>query len=196
MAYDKGMNSRRFCFLPCLALLLLPLRIAWADTPAASVPPPVTLADALTAMPDASVADGSVVLTVSSEKVLPAPMPADAPAPDDSAAVQTPETLADRYGRSLQVFSHVLALAPPTMTVLNTDPALATLPLGQLAGQHPETYLLGSLTPAQLRQVGTTGLAYADMTPDQQSLMHALLPEPLEIVPTAASPPGDKMDKV
>lgn len=197
MAYDEGMNAYRRVF--CLALLFLPLGAVSADAPAAPpAPHPPSLANALAAMPDTSVADGSVVLTVSPD-ILPAPPPADtstpdAPAADDSGVVQTPGTLADRYGRSLQVFSHVLALAPPTMTVLNTDPALAELPLGRLAGQHPETYLLGSLTPAQLKQAGTTtGLAYADMTPDQQSLMHALLPEPLEIVPTALS--DHKMDK-
>ena len=173
----------RLCLLPCFALLLLPLRAAWAEAPAAPAPRPVTLADALAAMPDASVADGSVVLTVGPGQVTPTPPPADAP--PGSAVVQTPQTLAEQYGRSLQVFSHVTALAPPAMTVLNRDPALASLPLGRLAGQHPETYLLGSMTPAQLRQAGAAGLAYADMTPDQQSLIHALLPEPLEIVPTS-----------
>ncbi len=198
MAYDEGMFYRHF--LPCLVLLLLPLGAVSAETPAAPAAshPPPSLADALAAMPDTSVADGSVVLTVSPDKVLPAP-PADASTPDaappdDSSVVQTPATLADRYGRSLQVFSHVLALAPPTMTVLNTDPALKALPLGQLAGQHPETYLLGSLSPVQLRQAGTVGLAYADMTPDQQSLLHALLPEPLEIVPASLSD-DHQMDK-
>lgn len=186
MAYSGGMNTRRLRSFSCL-VLLLPLGALRADPPAAPAPHPPSLADALAAMPAMSVADGSVVLTVGPEKVTPAPLPADAPPPDDSAVVQTPETLAERYGRSLQVFSHVLALAPPAMTVLNTDPALANLPLGRLAGQHPETYLLGSLSPAQLQQAGTVGLAYADMTPDQQSLMHAFLPEPLEIVPTGLS---------
>lgn len=194
MAYSGGMDIRRFCFLPCLLLILLPSGV-WADPPAPTAPHPPSLVDALAAMPDASVADGSVVLTVGPDKAAPAPMPADAPPPDTSIIVETPETLAGRYGRTLQVFSHVLALAPPTMTVLNTDPALAELPLGRLAGQHPETYLLGSLSPAQLKQAGTAGLAYADMTPDQQSLIHALLPEPLDIVPTAASPLNDRMDE-
>lgn len=145
----------------------------------------LSLADALAAMPDTSVADGSVVLTVGPGQVTPLPVPADAPT-SDIAVVLTPQALAEQYGWTLQVFSHVVALTPPTMTVLNMDPALAALPLGRLAGQHPETYLLGSLTSAQLKQAGaTTGLAYADMTPDQQSLIHALLPEPLEIVPAS-----------
>lgn len=189
------MNTRHSCFLPYLALLLLPLDTVWADAPA---PPPATLSEALAAMPDTSAPDGSVVLTVSPD-ILPAPPPADtsapdSPPPDDSGLVQTPGTLAYHYGRTLQVFSHVIALAPPAMTVLNTDPSLAELPLGRLAGQHPETYLLGSLTLAQLTQAGTAnGLAYAAMTPDQQSLIHALLPEPLEIVPTSLS--DHKMDK-
>lgn len=181
------MNTHCFRLLPCLIVwLTLPLGGVSAEPP----PPPPSLADALAALPNASIADGSVVLSVQPDKVEPA---VSLPPSEDT--VQTPSTLAERYGRTLQVFSHVVALAPPTMTVLNLDPALAELPIGRLAVQHPDTYLLGSLTPAQFKQAATAGLAFADMTPDQQSLLHALLPEPLEIVPTAASPPGDKMDK-
>jgi len=101
-----------------------------------------------------------------------------------------------QYGRLGGWFGHVYALAPPTMTVLNTSPALADLPLGDLAGQHPETYLLGLLTEDQLRQMGTTGLAYADMSVDQQSLMRAMLPEPLEIIPANAALPKDGASQI
>ena len=212
MAYDEDMKMR---FLLCLALAAGPAIGVYAAPASMAAPRAPSLAEALAAMPATSVAGGSAVLTVQPQEVQPVPMPTDgetAPPDNEAAAgeavqtpgeavqtpgeaVQTPDTLAVRYGRSLQVFGHVLALAPPTMTVLNLDPALADTPLGQLAGQHPETYLLGSLSAEQLRQAGTGGLAYADMTAGQQSLMHALLPEPLEIVPTAASPLDDKMDK-
>jgi len=169
------MNRARALLLLCL--LCLSAR-GWAEGA------PLTLAQALQAMPTASVGDGAVALAVSPEGVTPA-----AP-PDDPVA--TPQSLATQYGRAGGWFGHVYALAPPTMTVLNTSPGLADLPLGDLAGQHPETYLLGSLTPEQLRQVGAGGLAYADMTADQQSLMRALLPTPLEILPAAAALPDRK----
>ncbi len=174
------------CFWLLLCLLWLPCR-AQADV----APTPVSLADALKAMPATSVGDGSVALTVGAERVMPPP-PQDAQdAPPDN-PISTPQSIAAQYGRTGQWFGHVYALAPPTMTILNTSPALADLPLGDLAGQHPETYLLGSLTPEQLRQAGTGGLAYADMTPDQQSLMRALLPPPLEIIPVTATLPDRK----
>jgi hypothetical protein len=166
--------------LLCLWLLMLsalPAMAVQAQTP--PTPPSQSLTEALRLMPATSVADGSVVLTVVS------PIPLKAILPD--IPVATPDSIAAQFGRTGQWFGHVYAIAPPTMTVLNTDPTLADLPLGLLAGQHPETYLLQSLTEDQLRQLGTTGLAYADMTPDQQSLLQALLPEPLEIVPATTA---------
>ena len=176
------------CFWLLLCLLWPASRLL-----AQAAPAPISLADALKAMPVASVGDGSVALTVGAERVTPMPPPpqdAQDALPDNPIA--TPQSLAVQYGRLGGWFGHVYALAPPTMTVLNTSPALADLPLGDLAGQHPETYLLGSLTPEQLRQAGTGGLAYADMTPDQQSLMRALLPTPLEIIPVTATLPDRK----
>jgi len=177
-----------------LPLCLLPSGALAQQSPPAPATPAPTLAQALGAMPAASVGDGAVALTVGAEGVRPAPLPppseTDAGLPENPIA--TPQSIAARYGRMGGWFGHVYALAPPTMTVLNTSPALADLPLGDLAGQHPETYLLGSLTPEQLRQVGVGGLAYADMTPDQQSLMRALLPAPLEIIPAAATLPDRK----
>ena len=75
------------------------------------------------------------------------------------------------------------------MTVLNTSPALADLPLSTLASQHPTPFFIGSLTADQLRQMGTTGLAAADLSPDQQTLLKFLLPHPLQIVPKTATEP-------
>lgn len=202
MAYTEGMKcscltTGLYRLLPwCLCLLCLPLQVQATPQPHAAAPP--TLLSDLQAMPPASIAAGNVVLTVSPQLVLPLPPPnagavsSEAPASDLPAPDTSPlslESLAIRYGRINTRFGHVCTLAPATMTILNTSSALAALPLGQLAGQHPETYLLGSLTPEQLKQVGASGLAYTDMTPDQQSLMHALLPEPLEIVPATADLP-------
>ncbi len=219
LVYDESMNTKCCHLLLCLVLVMLVLVMlvlvmpgVQADPlliPAAPAPPRLlSLAGALNAMPDASVADGSVVLTVQSYQVMPVPaVPASVPPADGGIpaemppatvetvqtgkeTVQTPETLAVRYGRSLQVFSHVLALAPPLMTVLNTDPALADVPLAQLAGQHPLPFLLGTLTQGQIQQLSTTGLGFADLSPDQQALFQAALPVPFEVVPASAKMPG------
>ncbi len=186
-------------------LLCLPPCARAESRPALAAPPaPVTLARDLQALPSSAVEKGIVVLTVSPGSVTPVPPSTEAAPSPGAAAQKAPapeppvtnlESIVAYYGRVQTRFGHVAALAPPTMTVLNTSPSLAVLPLGQFAGQHPETYLLGSLTPEQLRQVGGSGLAYADMTPDQQSLMHDLLPEPLEIVPVAANTPGLNMEQ-
>ena len=212
MVYYGCMNTIIFrcntiIFRCLLWLTVVPALLAGrvtAAAPAVAGAAPVSLAAALAAMPDASVNDGSVVLTVQPYAVMPVPIPPEASdLPVDNAmplnavpinAVPTPETLAARYGRSLQVFSHVLALAPPTMTVLNTDPALTDLPLAELAGQHPVPFLLGTLTQAQLRQMSTSGLAFSDLSPDQQALLKASLPTPFEIVPKSAALPSYSMD--
>ena len=52
------------------------------------------------------------------------------------------------------------------MTVLSSNPARADLPLSVLASQHPTPFLIGSLTPEQLRQMAGEGLAFGDLTPD------------------------------
>ena len=185
MSYNGGMKSAAEVCLVCL--FLLPCWKAAAQAPSAAASPAASadLGSSLLGLPAAAVGAGNVVLTVSPKTVLPVP----APTPDSVSPTLAPPTLentADRYGRLETWFSRVCAVAPPAMTVLNTSPALADLPLGSLAGQHPETYLLGSLTPEQLRQAGGPGLAYADMTPGQQSLLQALVPEPLEIIPATA----------
>ena len=165
-----------------LLLLLSNLPVAAAPTPAAPTLAAPTLADALRAMPAASVLDGSTVLTVAPGGVnlLPA-----AGAGSTDSPVATPDSIAAAYGRIAAWHGHVLALAPPTMTVLNTDPALADLPLSELASQHPVPFLIGSLTEDQLRQMAAGGLAFGDLTPDQQGLLKDMLPHPFEIVPKA-----------
>lgn len=172
-------------------LVFLPPRLFAQAAP--TPPAPLPLTEALRTLPAGAVLPGTVVLSVDAAGVL--PLSPDALAASGQEALpegipESPSSLAAEYGRTGRVFGHVFALAPPTMTLLNTNPALAALPLGELAGQHPETYLLGTLTPAQLRQVAGVGLAWADMTADQQSLMRGLLPEPLEIIPVTAVLPG------
>ena len=204
--------SLRLLFVSCLLLLPFAL-LADAPPPPAAPPRPASLVNDLQTMPTTSVAEGSVVLTVLSPALLrpPAPRPAPAgqeppaaapppeeaiPAPEETVtapleAVATPEGIAAKYGRAGQWFGHVFAVAPPTMTVLNTSPALADLPLSLLASQHPTPFLIGSFSPAQLRQMATTGLAYSEMTTDQQALVKSLLPHPLMLVPKSLGEPAN-----
>lgn len=174
-----------------LLLLLSNLPIAAAPAPAAP-----TLADALRAMPAASVLDGSAVLTVAPEGVNLLPAPAAVGAGSTDSPVATPDSIAAAYGRIAAWHGHVLALAPPTMTVLNTDPALADLPLSELASQHPVPFLIGSLTEDQLRQMAAGGLAFGDLTPDQQGLLKDMLPHPFEIVPKAVQEVSINMESL
>ncbi|MBV9850867.1 MAG: hypothetical protein JO250_14440 [Armatimonadetes bacterium] len=160
-----------------------------ADAPAP--PKAVTLADALKALPQSRLPDGAVILTVAPQDVrLPQPvLPADA-GPAATPDLSTLESISSAYDRSQQVFGHVMALAPPTMVTLNTDPSLTDVPLADLVGQNPLSFLLGTLTESQLHQLGGDGLGMADMTPDQQSLFLAALPHPFRITPAAATLPA------
>jgi len=186
-------TSKNVCLrLLLLSCLLSPNALAQQPAPGPPSQRPASLAQALRAMPPASVGDGAVALTVSPERVLPAPAPppsdGEAALPDNP--IPTPQSLAAQYGRLGGWFGHVYALAPLTMTLLNTSPALADLPLSTLASQHPTPFLIGSFSPEQIRQMATAGLAFGDMTPDQQALVKSLLPHPLQVVPRVAEPPS------
>jgi len=189
LPYHNSMN--RYSLL-LLCLLCLPARLH-ADGLTSPAPASPTLAQALQALPAASVGEGAVALTVSPERVMPAPpsAPSDAEAGVPDNPTPTPQSLAALYGRLGGWFGHVYALAPPTMTVLNTSPALADLPLSLLASQHPTPFLIGSFSSEQIRQMATTGLAFGDMTPDQQALVKSLLPHPLMIVPKSLGEPAN-----
>lgn len=165
------MNRAPALLLFCLFCLPAPLQ---ADTAP-------TLAQALRAMPAASVGDGSVALAVSPEGVV-----SVAPASD---LIPTPQSLAAQYGRTGAWFGHVYALAPPTMTVLNTGTALADRPLSALAAHHPLPFLVGTLTAEQVHVMGSGGLAFGDLTPEQQALVRAMLPLPLRVVPKSVPVP-------
>jgi len=176
LSYDNSMNRAPALLLLCLLLLCLlcsPSRLH------ADIAP--TLAQALRAMPAASAGDGSVALAVSPERVL-----AAAPAGD---LIPTPQSLSAQYGRTGAWFGHVYALAPPSMTVLNTSPALADLPLPLLASYHPLPFLVGTLNAEQVHVMGAGGLAFGDLTAEQQALVRAMLPQPLRLVPRSVPPP-------
>jgi hypothetical protein len=116
-------------------------------------------------------------------------LPATQFPPDSPPDMGAPEGIAAAYGLVPQWIGHLLAIAPATMTVLNTDPGLSELPLDQLESMHPIPPLLGSLTNEQFGLLATTGLGMADLTPDQQALFRALLPSPFEIVASSTEEP-------
>ena len=112
----------------------------------------------------------------------------------DMTLVSGPEAVANAYGYVPQWFGHILAITPPAMTVLNTDPSLSELPLNELATASPQQFLLRSLTQAQFTLLATTGLGMNDLTPDQQALFRALLPDPFRIISSDAVPPQGSPD--
>ena len=119
-------------------------------------------------LPASSVGDGAVARAVGAGEIMPAPSPSppetDAGLPENP--IPTPQSIATRYGRMGGWFGHVYALAPPTMTVLSSNPALADLPRSVLASQHPTPFLIGSFSAEQLRQMAGERLAFGDLTPD------------------------------
>ena len=157
-----------------LAFIVFSLCFCVCGLPAGAAPPP-TLAAALAALPPTEFAPGSVYLCVGADKIPPVKAPVPLADPLDN-------TLA-AYGQVPQFFVHVAALAPTTMTVLNTSPDLRHLPLARLAQQEPLSFLVSSLSPAQLQQLAGPGLGFSDLDPDQAALLQAALPSPFKIIP-------------
>jgi hypothetical protein len=95
----------------------------------------------------------------------------------------TPEGVAAANGYTVSWFDGVMAVAPASTVVLNTDQSLLKLPLAQLAPIRPLQFLLDSLTPAEFALLAGDGLTAADLTADQRTLFAALIPSPFQIVP-------------
>jgi hypothetical protein len=110
--------------------------------------------------------------------------------PANGPDLSTPYKVAEANGYMTQWFGSVLAVAPSTMTVLNTDKSLFSLPLDTFAPVKPAPFLLESLTSDQLNQMATGGLGMADLTTDQQALFKALLPTPFRVVSTSTAEPS------
>lgn len=140
------------------ALLALP-----ADTQTAK--PKLTLAQALKTLPAAD----TLVLTVGAEKVtLPdgiEPPPTGASAGDIAAA----------FGEITQRFGAVTAIAPATMTLLNTQPDPPNFE-ADIGGYQALKILAASLDDVQWRAIiSEQGLGLADLSDDtQRGLFHAL----------------------
>lgn len=186
---------------PIWLLLALAAPLAASEPPAQNPPPPVavrpprpkTLADALAALPPRAVPRDRVLLAVGADRAyyLPPRRPDDAPlaGPPQLPPLGSPGAAAEAFGRVLLPFGGVMAFAPPTMTILNPDPALAQIPLAELVTTSPLPFLLGTLTPEQWRRLGSDGLGLSDLSADQKSLLQAALPTPLEVVASSAKSP-------
>ncbi len=184
------MNTRRWLLAGPL-LFLAPRLHAQAPPPPPKAPAPVTLTDALRTLPIGSVLPGTAVLSVDAAKVVPLTPEEMAKSGQEAlpeGVPETPSSLAVEYGRTGRVFGHVFALVPPTMTLLNPDPAATQFPVSVLAQQRPLPYLLGSLTETQMQRLGAGGLGWADLTSDQQTLLSLLVPQPLTLVPKVRPP--------
>lgn len=168
---------RHFPLLPACVLLLFlaPLtrtggavradELSLAGGPPAPRP---TLAQALAALEPPK---QDLFLTVGADKVL---LPPGEPPPDPT---DRPGTVGAAYGRLARDFGGVMALAPPTMMVLNTHLGVPD-PYAGLPAEDALKLLLAGLSPPQWAALtGETGLGVSDLSDDpQRTLFFAALP--------------------
>jgi hypothetical protein len=157
----------------------------------------LSLESQLTAAAPAWVQPRRLLMEVNTEPTLTttqrnALMPVD---PNAVVDLSSPEGVASAHGYATSWFGRILTVVSPSMTVLNTDPAVAQIPLNLLAVTSPSQFLLGSLTEAQFHLLATTGIGMSDLTPDQQVLFQAILPDPFEIISSDLDrPEGSPID--
>ena len=184
-----------------LALLLLAGAVRADDPPipavtAPGVPTPSpTLANLhpslAQALGDAAPSKEDLLLTVGADKVS-LPKEAVPPAKGEEAAV-----VAQTYGRITQEFGTVTAIAPPTMTLLNTDPGTPN-PYDGMPPADALKMLLGTLTDVQWKALtGPDGLALSSLGTDtQRGLVQALFPgDSLTLHPGQGTGSGQPEDR-
>ena len=160
---------RPFLLLTPLLALALSAGTVRADVslfgPAPESP---TLAQALAAL-EAPKQD--LFLTVGADKIM---LPPGEPPPGPDSR---PGQVGAAYGRLIRDFGGVMALAPPTMVVLNTRPGVPDPYEGMSPGEALKLLLAG-LNPSQWTALtGPSGLGAADLSNDaQRGLLQAVLP--------------------
>jgi len=163
MNKEPAMKSRLTCFV--LLSLLSTAPLARAD----DAPPPSAPLKMDAALKQAR--PGGVALTVDAAKVS---LPPSAVVPGDRVTAQEVGAL---YGQATQPFGSVLAIAPPTITVVYAPPETPNpydgMPPGQVMKLLAQTF-----TPAQWKAfLSPAGVAYTDMTGDTQPpLFRAMFP--------------------
>lgn len=142
---------------------------------AAPATAPPTLASALTMLKAPK--DG-IILTVGAELC---PLPPEEALPNSDTPVSA---VVNTFHKTLRTFGTVMAIAPPTMTVLNTHPVNANIYDG-MPPQDAMKFLAASLTQGQWQQLkGDQGLGLSDMVSETQSgLFRAILPQKLLVAP-------------
>ncbi|MCA1597220.1 MAG: hypothetical protein LC772_12475, partial [Chloroflexi bacterium] len=163
------MRQQRIRFVPAVTMLVIAATGAPAAAQVSPAAPPenVDLAAALAAARPAA----GVALSVDAQSVT---LPANAPPPGPGASW---EAVGAAYGRLVKRFGSVAAVAPPTMTLLNSAPQMPDLATTISSGTALQI-LLGELMPEQWQKLtSAAGLGYADLvTHEQQALFHTALP--------------------
>jgi hypothetical protein len=119
-----------------------------------------------------------LILTVGAAQC---PLSSDEALPTSGASLQA---VANTFHKTLRTFGPISAVAPPTMTLLNTRPVNANIYDG-MPPQDAMKFLAASLTPGQWQQLkGDQGLGLSDMVSETQSgLFMAVLPRKLQVAP-------------
>ena len=154
--------------LAALPAAALPAAAQTMPAPAAPAQAALTLAQALAGVPPPK---DEMFLTVGAERVM-LPLGAVPPQKGDSAS-----QIGQAYGRIVRDFGGLTALAPPEMTLLNTQPGTPD-PYDGVPPKDALKMLLASLSDGQWKALtGATGLGVSDLTGDaQRALLAAFLP--------------------
>jgi len=149
----------------------VPLVIASVPKAAGVSMPPGPAPTLAAALGQAKPPDGGIALAVGAEKV--GLLEGNAPTHKDASLEQAGYA----YGRLLQRFGAVSALAPPTMLVLNADPGQGNL-YADMPAADAFTLLTAGLTPGQLQTLTSArGLGLDDLSGDyQRGLFLACIP--------------------
>lgn len=164
-------------FIPQVSAIPLVLLTVFSagQASAAPAPAPPNLASALTSIKQPA---GGIILTVGAAQY---PLPPDETLPTPDASLQG---VVNTFHKTLRTFGAVTAIAPPTMTLLNTRPVNANIYDG-MPPQDAMKFLAASLTQGQWQQLkGNQGLGLSDMVSEtQRGLFTAILPQSLLVAP-------------
>lgn len=102
----------------------------------------------------------------------------------------TAREIAPLFGRRFENINSVNVLVPEEMAVLNPEP-MPVERYAQLGRSRAFYLLLGSLTAAQWRQIGSPqGLGMESLSAEQRPLFRAVLPDPFVVKSVVASGNG------
>ena len=182
------MRLLRFFF----CLLVFPVLSAEAQGVKPVVPPKLTLAQALSAVPRPSV---GLRLTVGAEKVA---LRDGTDAPATGASL---DQITSAFGERTANFGDIVAVAPSSMVLLNPNPGPPDI-AADMKSVTALALLASSLTDSQWSAlISEQGIGLADLTDDtQRSLFHALFPNGQLLVgsedPVLADVPREKRTDV